>query len=213
MMNRLKGIFVLLVLFLAFGQPAWAQDSVEQELTFVYIAHDENTPTSELIKRLRSVYEDAVNYPESCAAIFYLPNGEYPKVVRVNVGKDNRSEFVEIVGALQSTRSHDVDSNVDIETIQKIFEEVDIINESGYKRFASVQWIYYINSTFWTLKYNEDIIAALYFIMDMEPLIKSKYLKVTMYYSEEHDKIPYNRQQPFGEMNLCPLLKQVPLPY
>ena len=212
-MRQLKRIIVLLGIFLCLGVPAFAQDTQEQELTFVYIAHDENTSTSELIKRLRSIYEDAVNYPESCAAIFYLPNGEFPKVVKVNAGKDNRKEFVEIVGALQSRRSHEVDSTVDIETIQQILEEVDLKNEKGENNFASVQWIYYVNSTFWTLQYNEDIIASLYFILDMEPMIKSGYLTVTMYYSEESDKIPYNRQSPWGDKNLCPLLKQPPLPY
>ena len=116
----MKRIFLIL-LCVAAVLPSYAQIvPANQSLSFVYVAHDENTPVQVLIGRLKDIYNDALNYPEDYAAIFYLPNGEYPVVVRVNTANDNREAFVELVYELQSKRSHDVDRHTDLACIQSI---------------------------------------------------------------------------------------------
>ena len=205
-MKRL--LFVLLTL--AAIVPLRAQ---EKELSFIYIAHDENTPVNVLIHRLQDVYSDALNYPEEQAAIFYLPNGEYPIVVSVNTGRDNRAAFGDLVDELQSKRSHDIDRQTDLERIQSIFANNDLVNPDGSHRYKSVSWIYYINSTFWDLGNHEYIIASLFWIMDMEQLIKSNYMRVNILYSGDNDVLPYNEEQPFGDKALCRAMNFIPMPY
>ncbi len=204
----------LILLSLATILPSRAQIvSTNQDLSFVYVAHDENTPVQVLIGRLKDTYNDALNYPEERAAIFYLPNGEFPVVVRVNTANDNREAFGELINELQTKRSHDIDRYTDMTRIQSILEENDIVDDYGKPRFRSVEWLYYINSTFWNLGNHEYIIASLFWIFDMEQLIKSKYLRVNIFYSGEYDVIPFNKEQPFGDKALCRSMNFIPMPY
>ncbi|MBQ5844469.1 MAG: hypothetical protein IIW52_06405 [Alistipes sp.] len=209
----MKRLFIILFgLMIALPSSMYAQTS-NQELSFIYIAHDENTAVQTLINRLKEVYYDALNYPEDKAAIFYLPNGEFPVVVQVNTINDNKQDFGKLVDHLQTKRSHDVDRHTDLVTIQQIFNEVPIITEDGEPCFRFVDWNYYINSTFWNLGNNEYIIASLFWIFDMQPLIESMKLKVNLYYSSEYDVIPFNSESPFGDKALCRSMKFIPMPY
>lgn len=191
---------------------AVAQQKSERDLAFIYIAHDEYTAVQSLIQRLKSAYTDAINYPDSRAAIFYLANGENPIVVQVNTANDNQQDFDKIVDELQTKRSHNVEPVIDCEKIQEIFNDDDIIDNEGRALYRSVEWTYYVNSTFWALMYNESVIASLFFIMDMEDLIKSGYLRVNIMYGEE-DALPYNESMPFGSKALCASVKFIPMPY
>lgn len=209
-MKRLFSILLILTAYL----PLQAQtDSRNRDLSFIYVAHDENTPVQVLINRLQDVYNDALNYPDERAAIFYLPNGGYPLVVCVNTGANNQSAFGELIDELQSKRSHDIDCQTDLERIQSIFADNDIIDADGTPKFRSVDWVYYVNSTFWNLGNHEYIIASLFWIMDMEQLIKSQYMRVYIYYSGENDIIPFNDELPFGDKALCRSMNFIPMPY
>lgn len=206
---------LLVLLSLAAIAPLRAQYvTTNQELSFVYVAHDENTSVNVLVGRLKDIYNDALNYPEDLAAIFYLPNGEFPIVVCVNTVNDNREAFGELVDELQTKRSHDVDRHVDLTRIQSIFDENDIVDADGNPRFRSVDWTYYVNSTFWNLGNNEYIIASLFWIFDMERLIGSKYMRINIFYSGESDVLPVNSEQPFGDKAICRSIKNfIPMPY
>lgn len=75
-------------------------------------------------------------------------------------------------------------------------------------------WTYYVNSTFWSLQNNEYVIASLFFVMDMEPMIQSGYLKVNVLYSGEYDLLPYDKELPFGSKRLWPSsVPFMPMPY
>lgn len=209
----MKRIYLIL-LFLSSVMPLCAQESAtNQDLSFIYVAHDENTPVQTLVSRLKDIYTDALNYPEERAAIFYLPNGAYPIVVQMNTGNDNRAAFGELIDELQSKRSHDVDRDTDLTRIQSIFAENDILNSDGTPRYHSVDWTYYVNSTFWNLGNHEYIIASLFWIMEMEPLIQSRYLKVNIFYGGENDVLPFNEDEPFGDKALCRSMIFIPMPY
>lgn len=193
--------------------PLWAQDASTQELSFVYIAHDENTDTQGLVRRLKEQYENTLYYPELRATIFYLANGNNPIIVNVNTKNDNREDFKNLISSLQSQRSHDINSIEDVERILQLLESNDIITDDGDFVYKTVTWTYYINSSFWVLRNNEDIIAKLYFILDMEQLISLNYLTLNIYYSEQTDEIRYNHLRPFGSKNLCRLLDFALIPY
>lgn len=191
----------------------WAQDTAQKELSFIYIAHDENTDTQALIGRLKRQFENTIYYPEIRSTIFYLANGEDPIVVNVNTKDDNRAEFDNLIASLQNSRFHDTNANYDVERIIKILESNDIITDDGERLYEYIEWTYYVNSTFWQLRNNEHLIAKLYFILEMERLIASNYLNLNIYYSESTDNIEYNINSPFGDKNLCKDLNFVLIPY
>lgn len=192
--------------------PTFGQEKAEQDLAFIYIAHDEYTAVQSLIERLKDAFADAINYPESRAVIFYLANAENPIIVQVNTKNDNQQEFNRIVDELQTKRSHNIEPVIDCEKIQEIFNADDIIDEDGKGLYRSVEWTYYVNSTFWALMYNESVIASLFFIMDMEEMIESGYLRVNIMYGAD-DALPYNEESPFGTKALCASKKFIPMPY
>lgn len=209
----MKRVFLIfLLLSVAAVMPSHAQSvSINQDLSFVYVAHDENTPLHLLIGRLEDIYNDAVNYPDQ-AAIFYLPNGAKPCVVCVNTGNDNRKAFGDLIDELQSKRAHDVNRYIDRTRIQDILAENDLTDDSGNPRYRSVEWNYYVNSTFWNLGYHEYVIASLFWDIGMEPLLKSGYMRVNIFYSED-DTIPFNKEYPFGDKALCRSMNFIPMPY
>lgn len=193
---------------------AFAQDNTGKDLTFFYIAHDENTPTQTLISRLKAHYEDAKYGTDVYASIFYLTNGDNPIIVRMNINEetDNPQDFDKLVEDLQSKRAHDVSPEVDREKIMELFENIDLLDAEGNNAFNSVQWNYYVNSTFWLLNNNEHVIASLFWIMDMEPMVKSGYLQVNVLHGEI-DPLPFDEKQPFGSKALCRAMPFIPMPY
>ena len=205
----------LLVASLLFGlSSVHAQRSSEQDFSFIYIAHDENTPVQYLIERLQMAYSDAINYPDEIAVVFYLPNGDAPLCVEVNTKSDNRADFDKIVDELQTKRSHNIEPKTDRQRVQDIFNANDIIDDGGNPLYKSVTLTYYVNSTFWSLQNNEYVIASLFFVMDMEPMIQSGYLKVNVLYSGEYDLLPYDKELPFGSKRLWPSsVPFMPMPY
>ena len=204
---------VLIIISLLFTTMVRAQEESKQELSFVYIAHDENTDTKALISRLKEKYANTINYPDIRACIFYLANGENPIFVKMNMPNDNHEDFENIVYSLQTKRSHDISPEVDVEKIVELFNENDIIDADGKQVYRYIEWDYYINSSFWHLQNNEHIIAKLFFVMDMDKLISSQYMALNFYYSDETDNIPYDNVLPFGSKALCRSIEFVPMPY
>lgn len=192
----------------------YAQVQGEQELRFVYIAHDESTPTSRLCERLQMVYNDALELPESFAVIFYLANNNNPLIVKVNTPNDNPGDFPMLIDALQNSRFHNSDPAVDVERILEIFSEdnIDIVKPNGEFSYRAVDWSYYVNKTFWSLGLNEAIIANLYWTLEMEKLVSSRYMFITIWHSKG-ENLGYNRQYPFGKKDICRTMHFQPLQY
>ena len=88
-MKRL--FYILFAALISFSASAQTQS-----FEFYYIAHDRTTPVAELCNRLEQVYEIALSY-EDYAVIFYLPNYDDPKIVKVNLPGDNRDDFKNII--------------------------------------------------------------------------------------------------------------------
>lgn len=192
---------------------AFAQDKSNQELSFVYISHDENTDTKALVSRLKEKYASVINYPDNRACVFYLANGTDPIIVKLNMPGDNREVFEEVIYSLQNKLSHDVSATSDVDNIVDIINENDILDEDGKPLYRHIEWDYYINSTFWQLRNNEHLIAKLYFVLDMESLMSTYYLTLNFYYGRETDVIQYDLEKPFGNKEICRSLQFVPMPY
>lgn len=201
----------ILVLLLTLVLPFSLSAQDKKDLTFVYIAHDVNTPVQTLCERLTDLYNDAMDYPDERAVIFYLANSDNPIVCRMNVPGSDPSAFEDIISEIQTKRSHDNEPLTDINTIMSLFEEEDLVDRSGDPNYSSVTWNWYINSTFWELEYNRSIIAPIYYIFNMDELIKDRYLAVNFFHGE-NDPIPYLPSEPFGSLysgisfENCPLM-------
>lgn len=203
--------WILLLIICLLALPAFAQKDADKELTFVYISHDINTPVQTLCSRLKDLYNDARNYPEDRAVVFYLANGDYPIICKMNIEGGNHNRFEDIISELQVKRSHDCNPVIDIRTINDLFDVTEIVLPDGSGAFRSITWQWYVNGSFWEMEYNKTIIGAVYTILGMDEMIRENYLSTYMFYSEDDD-IPLDRQYPFGAMyssisiNDCPLL-------
>ena len=184
------------ILLVMASLPGFAQS---QSLEFYYIAHDRTTPINELCNRLESVYETAMSY-EDFAVIFYLPNYDEPKIVKMNLPGDNRDEFKEIISELRLKSSHEIFADVDYASILDLINRHDFIDENGGRTYTSVLFCWYVNPDFWQFLYNEKLIASLYFTLEL-----SKYpdYVTTQIWHSTGDGLVVDKDFPFGTKNLC----------
>ncbi len=207
---------VLLITALLVWVSAEAQqyDTHLQEFNFVYIGHDTDTPIQETMERLDYLYEEAVNHRDEYAVVFYLPNGYDPIIVRINTPNSNEDDYEIIKRELIMNRMHYVDPEVDVQKITELFNEVDIIDEEGNPLYKNVMWTYYINPSFWQMYYNERVIAYLYWVLEMEPLVESRYLMLNVLIGKDSvDAVEYDPQLPFGPKDMCKAYKFSLMPY
>lgn len=181
---------------------------------FVYITFDESTETQKLINRLNSLYNNAMDYPELYSTIFYLPNGQRPIVVKINLPGDNYKDFDKIVSVIQQQTSNIVIGDYDVTAIHDILAENDIIDENGRRVYRSVDWLYYICPSFWTMKNNEFVIARLFFTLEMEKLIAMKgYFSLSILCNDVKKSLRIDPSEPFGSKAICRSAALVPIPF
>ncbi len=193
-MNKVK--IILLSVLLALPLMASAQ---YRTLEFFYIAHDYSTRVDAICDMLEEKYESALEF-DDMSLIFYLPNGEQPKVFKMNVPGDNRQTFDEFIGELRSNYSHDYSClYIDKPNIIELFNETDFVNDSGQMNFSAVNINWYVNSEFWEMNYNESLIASLYFVLDLERHRDSVIFEI---WNTGDDAINVNNEKPFGNKNL-----------
>ena len=206
-------LILAFAIFMVLRVDAQEYSKADQVFKFVYITFDEKTETQKLIDRLTELYNYAMDYPENYAVVFYMPNGEDPIVVKINVVGDNYKDFDKIIAMIQRQPSNIVMADYDVEHIHSLFEENDIIDMNGRRIYKSVDWVYYVNSSFWMMRNNENVIARLFFTMDMAQMIALKYMTVNIFCSKGKQGIQFNQNKPFGDKELCRAVKLVPLPF
>lgn len=193
-----------------FNQIIHAQeyDKSEQTLEFYYIAHDRTTPVGKVCDFILDRYKEATYYKD-LAMIFYLANGDNPYIVRMNMEGDNRKDFDNIINALQQHMSHEISPNDDRYFITELFNETDFMENNGKLRYKTFQWVSFVTPIFWQMGYNEDILASLYFILDMNKLSTDNFT-MDIYYDNDGN-FRYNSSKPFGDKKLCNRSNIMPL--
>jgi len=195
-MKRLILIFILgIVALTGFAQ--------RQSFEFYYIAHDRTTPVGDLCRRLEEIYDMARSY-DDLATVFYFPNYDKPKIVKINLPGDNRSEFEEIISELRIKDSHEIYADLDYENILNIVNEHDFIDESGSRTYTSVLFCWYVNPDFWRFGYNEKLIASIYFSLELNKYLD--YVVMQIWHADD-DGLEVDKELPFGHKNLCPEVK------
>ena len=178
------------------------KDKSKQNFTFVYVVHDAETSVGKISNELRNYYKEA-SKGDRC--IMYVPNMSSPLIAKLNIPGDtvdSKEAFDNIIAELNDKTSHNINIKEDIKNILRIVDENGMINPDGTLGYRSVEFDFYVTSLFWSRKYNDSFLAALYFALDIKNL-KEKKFKVTMnvYYSANDKKFTYNKNMPYGIMN------------
>ena len=191
-MKKLVYLSVLLLIALSAGAQT-------QSFEFYYIAHDRTTPVSELCDRLELVYETAMSY-DDYAVIFYFPNSVQPIIVKMNLPGDNRADFKTILYELRTKSMHEIEVDVDYNNIMNLVNTHDFVDADGNPMFSSALFCWYVNPSFWLYKYNEELIARLYFNLELD---KYKGYVDTQIWHSKDDGMSVDSAYPFGRKNLC----------
>lgn len=191
-----KLIFVILALV---SISAAAQGNLNDNLTFIYINHTTDTPVQMLCERLDNEFKSAKRFNKPL--IIYLANGKNSYIAKVGVDKADTDAYDNIIRALQERRFHNVAPKTDVLNIIDIFNHNDFLTEEGSLKYKSMTWEFYINQEFWDANYNEQIIARLYYALDLANF-RDDFLHLMIYYSGEEEFV-YDIEAPFGEKNLC----------
>ena len=180
------------------------EENPYKQFSFVYIDHEAADAVDIISQRLKDMKDDADQYGNSY--IFYLSNGSEPIIVKYNMGKDATDDFNKLLGELNNAIFHSVDPQTDMDTILKLLLENDFLDEKGnLKNYLSVM-DFYVGADFWTLGYNESILAKLYFLFDvpsLEESAKANGKEFIFRVNASKGNYPkYKEGMPFGEKNL-----------
>ena len=194
----MKKILSFLILALLGWGVGFAQNS---SLQFLYITTDTGTSLNPLMAEIEDVYRFAVGDP-SRATIFYLADWDTPIIVRVNLPGDNRKDIEKLYSAMVAKSEISCYPSVDMELIPAIFERYPLRSANGAKLFSDVELRFYPSASFWNLSYNEQIISALWFIMDFDQPWARNYVDMNIFH-QEGDGIEPDWEHPFGPRDLC----------
>ena len=194
----MKRIVIISLLLLTAAQNIFSQT---QSLQVIYITKDYTSAVTPLCLDLKDIYSSAIR-DRSQAVVFYLANASSPIIVRVNLPDDNRQDMDRILDALISKSETIIDPGADLRQLVGLFDEIEIAGSGDSKKFTSVELTYYVTPTFWDLKYNEQVIAPVYFALDMDSDWAKDYLSMSIYH-EATDGLQVDEDAPFGVRDLC----------
>lgn len=200
---------LILIVLVFFCISASAQSRPGDDLTFVYINHTNDTPINDLCKRLGDKVKTAQRVKSPL--IIYLANGKKPYIATVGINGSKEEGFDNIIQALQEKNSHPIDTKEDLRNIIEIFNHIDFLSELGVPKYSSMTWQFYIDQQFWKDNYNEEIIAKLYFALDLD-LLPNDYLHLMLFYRSDNE-FEYDKENPFGVKNLCKNLRNLEFLY
>ena len=190
-----------------------ANDKSKQNFTFVYVVHDAKTSVSKISAELRDYYKEA-STKDRC--IIYVPNMSSPLIAKLNVPGDtvdSKEALDDIIAELNDKTSHRITLKQDIDTILKIVEENEVVNPDGTLGYRSVSFDFYVTSQFWRKdRYNESLIAALYFALDIKKLKDKKSdIKMKVRYSKNDKDFIFKDSIAFGIMNFDSINQNIKL--
>lgn len=129
-----------------------------QNLTFVYVAHDETMPTERLVSVLKEVFESS--YDES-RCIMYLASGENPKVIVSS--KSTNEEIDDFFNEFFNYDFHNVSPAYDRHRILEMVDGMGLLGNS----FMNTTFRYYVSNSFVNDGYFEEVVAKGVFCMEL----------------------------------------------
>lgn len=184
----------------------------EQKLWFIYIDHEVSTDVEGLVGKLKEARDWAFRMEESGMLLIYLSTGlerdsfALMSFTNIDDGSEYQTEsaYDNICAALRRNNRHIVRPEKDVDNIVSLFNRepfIDFFDSEGKLTLKNLTMDFYVGTDFWTdNKFNEDIIANLYMVLNLYAQDASK-LDIHIY-SPEESPIDYDKKQPFGARNL-----------
>ena len=201
----LPDFILLMALFITGACPMDAQENMTEEsasstqsFSLVYIAQDESMPIQEIERKLRTAWNRSI---QNGPTIFYLSRGrEDPIIVKVNMeGEDNREKYDdELIPYIKQGIPHSVDGPHDKQQLMKLLQEYTVLNSDGTPLYKDTYFEFHVGQDFWTAGYNETVIAALFFELNIK-----KYITDNFHFNVFCPRsVKYNEDAgPFGLLN------------
>ena len=202
-----KYILTLLVALLGIASAGAQQDDGMKGMRtfyFYYVAHDNTTPVDDLINR---IYQDYNSVMENEAAaypmIIYLSSDDRPVIVKINLPGANPDDYDNrFVQELYMRDSHVVNPNKDVATIMQLFNDAGMLNSDGTVAYGKAMLNFFVTPRFWTSGQNEELIANLFFAMDLDKAMEDgDKLDISIYHPTA-SPLNQNVEAPFGRKNL-----------
>lgn len=143
--------------------------------SLVYIAQDASMPIQEIEKKLMTAWNRSV---QDGPTIFYLSRGrENPIIVKVNTEKeDNRDDYDNVlIPAIKQDIPYSVDGPHDKQRLLELLRENAIVAPDGTPLYKETYFDFHVGQDFWTAGYNESVIAALFFELDIKKHIADNF--------------------------------------
>ena len=84
--------------------------------------------------------------------------------------------------------------------IVEIINQNDFLDAEGNPTYTSVTFYWYINPDFWQFLYNEELIASLYFNLELNRY--QNYVSTQIWHAAG-DGLTVDAKYPFGTKNIC----------
>ncbi len=178
-----------------------SQDDSESKIfRFIYVAPDKKMDRDNLIKKLET-YANLINYEES-PAFFYLPDDKTPIIVRFHLDGEEGNLNDELIPNLRKTMSWKVTSDFDCKNILSLLSKTDFIDTDGNIKYKRVDIDFLVGGDFWDKKNNENVIATLFFELNVAKYLGEK-MQFNVYFRGPEYR--YNecvdKDNPFGNIN------------
>lgn len=190
--------FCILAFLLLFVHSVNAQtdDEYKKDCYFVYIAHDQDSPVSQLTERIKEMGKDARRHHHP--TIFYLANDESPLIVCYNIKVPGATTEEELLAQIADKLYHPVNASFDFDYICNYFKNL-VLGTRDSRTFESINWNFFTTESFWKLGYNESLIASLFWKFSIKNF-QDKQLNFDVYYSSDKGFHP-DEEIPFGIHN------------
>lgn len=199
----MRRILACIVVLLNMSMAIYSQGATKKDLMFIYVDHEVTTPVNKLCNDLKELRDDAIE--QETSLVIYLSNDIHPMVSFTNLPDINNEYsgddvFNDIIGALQESHAHDVNSQTDLNLIMKILDDIALVDDNNQLGYREATLEFYVGPTFWNLNNNENLLGRLYFAMEFDELTKGN-----LYFNVKAPKgvsLTYYDGMPYGIKNV-----------
>ena len=204
-MKKIRLSSFLLILLFSMSNVVYAQDYYH----FIYVEHEIGNHKNILCEKLKSLREDAQETGD--ALIIYLSTGnqeqDYGLCSYTNLkdpsgkNQDTEDAFNSIIAVIQDSKSLSVDAQADVRNVRDIMDNSNFVGEDGKMKYQKAEIDFYAGSRYWSLGFNNTIIAHIYSILGIADIPKN-WVEFRVLVPKSDDKLKYPDGMPFGENNI-----------
>lgn len=132
-----------------------------QNITFVYVAHDETVPTDRLVNELEDTFNSS---DEDNQSIMYLAFGDNSKVIMSS--ESTKEDVDDFFNEFYNYDFHSVSPKYDLHRFIEIVGDQDLLGKS----YDTTTFLYYLSKSFFRSGYFEEVVAKGIFCLELDAL-------------------------------------------